>query len=61
MSAKEKGKAVLEALLRSGAVWIEDEEYLGTASDGETVFLGSEGLEDSIYRYLSDRPLPEQW
>lgn len=51
----------LAALVKAGTVFVERSEYVGRASDGELVAIGSVGLEDVTESYLSEYPTPEHW
>ncbi len=51
----------LKALLLKGTVWIEDDEYLGRASDGVVISLGVVGHESGAERYLRANPIPDKW
>lgn len=55
------GKEILESLLADGAIWLEGREYIGRASDGTEVALGSKDREDTIVQYLAIRPTPDDW
>ena len=57
----EKAKAILEHLIKKGSVYIDSSEYVGIASDGIEVHLGTVGYEESLYRYLLARPTPDLW
>ena len=52
---------VLDSLLASGAIWIEDESYRGKASDLTEIEFGLTGFEDSTEEYLKDHPSPKDW
>ena len=48
-------------LVHSGKMFMEDGEYVGIASDGVQVILGTVGEEDRLARYLTDHPTPDTW
>ena len=51
----------LDRLLQSGDIWIERGEYIGRASDGIIVSIGTIGFEQDAERYLRARPDPKDW
>lgn len=52
---------ILNALINSGVVHVEDGYYVGKASDGEWVTIGWTGDTDDAERYLKDHPTPDTW
>ena len=59
----EPGPRLCE-LLASGDIWIDEEfgmEYVGLASDGVEVNIGTVGQEDALEWLLSLKPTPEDW
>jgi len=52
---------ILDSLIYAGTIWIEGTEYVGKASDGVVVLIGTVGWEKDTERYLTQRPKPEQW
>jgi len=50
-----------ETLLGSGVIWNDGSSYVGTASDGVEVLLGTVGDEESLERYLTKNPTPSHW
>jgi hypothetical protein len=53
---------ILADLITRGIVWIErGQEYVGRASDGVLVTLGSVGDEKQIIAYLTEHPTPDSW
>lgn len=52
---------MLEKLLESGSVIARCGEYIGTASDGVEIILGTIGQEDILESYLLSHPTPETW
>ena len=59
---KNQDFPTMSELLRTGAIWIEDEsEYVGKADDGTIVALGAVGFEESAERYLVANPNPSDW
>ena len=58
----EAGYKILEEHLKSGVIKVIGcSEYIGIASDGEEVALGTFGMEDNLARYLFARPTPDKW
>lgn len=57
------GRKRFEELRRWGIVWFDEatQEYVGRAGDGEQVSLGTRGDEEIMYRYIANRPNPEDW
>lgn len=51
----------VRALLADGTIRVEGREYVGTASDGVVVSLGSVGEERQLLAYLLAHPSPETW
>jgi hypothetical protein len=51
----------LSKLLVAGTITIDKGEYIGKASDGVTVSIGTCGYEDAAERYLAARPTPDLW
>lgn len=48
--------------LEAGTILVsKDEYYVGHASDGKEVTLGSRGDELTIERYLTENPTPNHW
>ena len=56
-----KHTPILAGLIASGAITMKDGEYVGTASDGVDVLIGSEGRESDAEAYLTDYPTPDLW
>lgn len=52
---------LLDHLLKDGSVWLDGREYVGRATDGVEVSLGSLGDEEWIEKYLSANPTPDTW
>ena len=51
----------LETLIDAGSVHIEDDAYIGTASDEVDVVLGNVGNESTVLLYLAQFPAPSDW
>lgn len=51
----------LNAMLNSGDIFIDKNDYVGIASDGDRVTIGWVGRESEIEDYLSSYPTPEDW
>jgi hypothetical protein len=52
----------LYSLIEQGLVWLdENNEYVGRASDGIEVSIGSIHDRERCERYLKDRPSPDRW
>ncbi len=59
--SKPYGEQILEALIRRGHVWVDGNEYVGKASDGVEVRLGSVGEERILGVYLLTHRTPDTW
>ena len=57
----ENTEKKLQEYINNGTIWIEDDEYVGKASDGIIVGLGSVGEEERMERYLKACPTPDKW
>ena len=51
----------LKMLLANKIIEIEDNYYIGKASDGIWVQLGEIGAEDQLELYLETYPTPDKW
>jgi len=53
----------LDRLIEEGLVWIEGNDYVGKAADGETVSFGlaDDRNKKNVERYLKANPKPEDW
>lgn len=58
-----KGEAMtrLEQLLESGLVYSDGNNYIGKASDGQEVAIGTVGDEKRTNEYLESYPSPSDW
>jgi len=52
---------ILCRLFAAGIVWIEGTDYVGRASDGIVVQVGSVATEDATEDYLESHPFPSDW
>jgi hypothetical protein len=53
---------MLAKLIDAGLIWLDDQTYVGRASDGVVVQFGLLGMDEQhIEHYLSDYPGPENW
>lgn len=51
----------VQALLAAGTIRVEGSDYVGTASDGTIVLLGTVGFEERLLDYLTFYPTPDKW
>lgn len=54
-----QGSAILFAFLTNGVIRKENGEYIGTASDGVEVDLGTDV--EFLCKYLANHPTPDTW
>lgn len=54
-------QTLLEQLLGTTEVYIENDTYCGIAADGTVVQFGMIGDESAIERYLSENQTPDTW
>ena len=54
-------ETILKKLLKDKIIFIEEDYYVGKASDNEEVILGNVGYEDDIEKYLKAHPTPDTW
>lgn len=52
---------MLDTHLNSGAIYIDNDTYIGVAQDNTHVIIGQVGHEDEIELYLIDYPVPSTW
>lgn len=52
---------ILAGLIAAGHIVVTDHEYVGTASDGVEVRIGSDHAPELAERYLTDHATPESW
>lgn len=52
---------LLNKLIKEGHIFLYNGEYVGIASDGIQVWMGSEGHEAYIIAFLVDYPTPDTW
>lgn len=57
----EKKYPLLQQHLKEGNIFIDKREYVGKASDGREVLIGTVGMEDSLEDYLKHFPGPDLW
>lgn len=58
---RDAGKAILEDLIAARTVKIENDAYIGLATDGVWVHLSHVDDKIELYEYLYDNPIPEKW
>ena len=61
MSEKQIEYPILKLHLSDGTIFIDSEEYIGHASDGIDIRIGSVGDEGRAEEYLKDCPNPTDW
>jgi len=52
---------ILEQLIKSGDIFLDEDEYVGIASNGDEVSLGYVGQELRIEYYLQSHPTSNTW
>lgn len=58
---KYLNEGLLQKLIKAKKIFIDNGEYVGKASSGEEVSLGSIGDEKSVEKYLKSHPDPKDW
>ena len=61
MKSKTSKFPTLDALIKQGTVWQEGYQYLGRASDGTVVSIGTTNYERNAEYYLAANPTPDLW
>lgn len=61
MNKEREMTPVLDKLINSGHVWLEDGVYYGRAFDGVMVRIGWGEGKESTEAYLKDHPSPVDW
>ena len=54
-------EGLLQKLIRSKKIFIDNGEYVGKAADGKEVSLGNIGDEKQVEKYLKSHPDPKDW
>lgn len=52
---------ILSSLLERRTIYVDNEEYVGVASDGTKLGMGVVGAERNLESYLKEHPTPDTW